>query len=88
MIPHTNSNRINLFQLFIFCLHGRRTPRALVRDADIIIMDEPTSALDTALSEQIVENLNNYLSQNETILIVVSHRPEILEICNKTIELT
>lgn len=62
--------------------------RALVRDADIIIMDEPTSALDTALSEQIVEHLNNYLSQNETILIVVSHRPEILEICNKTIELT
>lgn len=62
--------------------------RALVRDADIIIMDEPTSALDTALSEQIVENLNNYLSQNETILIVVSHRPEILKICNKTIELT
>lgn len=62
--------------------------RALVRDADIIIMDEPTSALDTALFEQIVENLNNYLSQNEAILIVVSHRPEILEICNKTIELT
>lgn len=62
--------------------------RALLRDADIIIMDEPTSALDTTLSEEIVENLNDYLNKNTAILIVVSHRSEIIKICNKTIKLT
>jgi ABC-type multidrug transport system fused ATPase/permease subunit len=46
--------------------------RALLRDPEILILDEATSALDT-VSEQLVQEAINELSQSKTSL-VIAHR--------------
>ncbi|WDV46074.1 ABC transporter ATP-binding protein [Clostridiaceae bacterium M8S5] len=61
--------------------------RALAKDFDLLILDEATSALDYGLEKEIIDKLNNYLSANNKTLITISHRPEILSICNKIINL-
>lgn len=63
--------------------------RTIMKQADILILDEATSALDELIEKNIVSNLDEYLKQNpEKIFLTVSHRPEIMRICNKIIEFT
>lgn len=57
--------------------------RALFRDTEIIILDEPTSALDKNIEKKIFENLRNI----KKTFIIVSHSNEVLEYCDKIIEL-
>ena len=61
--------------------------RMLLKDSDVIILDEPTSALDATLEEQIVNNIRLYIKQTNKIMIVISHREKILELCNKFVQL-
>jgi len=56
--------------------------RTFAKDADIIILDEPTSALDLELETTIVKNIDTFLRNSNATLFVVSHRKEILNICN------
>ncbi|WP_424017668.1 ABC transporter ATP-binding protein [Halorientalis pallida] len=46
--------------------------RALLKDADVLVMDEATSDLDTSLEENIQANLE--ASEQDRILIVIAHR--------------
>ena len=54
--------------------------RALLSNSKVIILDEPTSALDSDIESQIVKNLANL----GVTIIAVSHKNEILKICNKS----
>lgn len=61
--------------------------RSLLKDADILIFDEPTAALDTETERKAVQRLSLFLKENpEKILIAISHRAEILSVCNRRIE--
>lgn len=62
--------------------------RELIRKTDIIILDEPTSALDEETEKTLIQSIDQYLSVNDSITFIVSHKKEILKICNKVIYFT
>ena len=51
--------------------------RALVNDPEILLADEPTGALDSETSVQIMELIKEI--SNETLVIMVTHNPELAE---------
>ena len=55
--------------------------RTVYNDPDLLILDEPTSDLDFKTQDKIIENLK-LLSKNK-ITIIIAHRLNTLEICNK-----
>jgi ABC-type taurine transport system ATPase subunit len=57
--------------------------RTLLRDSDIIILDESLNALDKESEIEIINNLNTYIKKYNKTLIIVTHKPSILSICNK-----
>ncbi len=59
--------------------------RALLQDTQVLIFDEATSALDMHTEVRLIENLRNFFP-NKT-LIAVTHREEILNICDRIIEI-
>ena len=59
--------------------------RALYKKSKLIILDEATSALDTNTEKLIMDELYN-LGSNITI-IVISHRKNTLEMCDKIYEI-
>ena len=59
--------------------------RAIIQDKDIIVIDEGTSALDHDSAKSVLEILSSI--KEEKIIIVVSHRKEILEICDRVYSL-
>jgi ATP-binding cassette subfamily B protein len=59
--------------------------RAVVRDADLLVMDEPTSALDPHTQRDIFRLLKDAAAGRMTLL--VSHRPELLELADRIIVL-
>ena len=59
--------------------------RAMIRDADLIILDEPTSALDP-LAELEIFSLFNQLSKDKTSLMI-SHRLGVTRFADKIIVL-
>ena len=60
--------------------------RALVTNPTFILADEPTGALDTKTSFQIM-SLFEELNQNGTTIVLITHEPEIAELCHKTVVL-
>lgn len=60
--------------------------RALVTSPNIILLDEPTSAMDDSNEKQIKNRLNNYLSDNHT-LVLITHKISMLELVNRIIVL-
>lgn len=61
--------------------------RALVGDFDLLILDEPTSDIDEKIEKKIITFIEELLKQDDKMLIVITHRPAILEICSKVISL-
>ena len=59
--------------------------RAIVQDKKILIIDEGTSALDRDSSRNVIQILNRI--KEDKIIIVISHRKDILTICNKVYSL-
>lgn len=59
--------------------------RALYKNADLIFFDEITSALDENSERVIVSNIKSVLS--DKIVIIITHRPEILKICDKILSI-
>jgi len=59
--------------------------RALYHSENMLIFDEATSAIDTLTEEKI---FNNIFSSNKKItLLIISHNPNTLSYCNKSIEI-
>lgn len=61
--------------------------RALLDDADVLILDEPTTGIDAKMEKEIVAYLGELIAKENKMMIVVTHKPEILSICNKVVEL-
>lgn len=55
--------------------------RALLRDAPILLLDEATSALDVTTERQILRNIMEI--HPEKTVIVTTHRPSVLNICER-----
>ena len=59
--------------------------RAIYRSPDVYLFDESTSALDEENQKKIIENIK--LIKENSIVIVVSHRLEILKIADNIYEI-
>ena len=55
--------------------------RALYYDAPVLLLDEATSALDIHTEEKLLFNLKQ---MTDKTCIVVSHRKEVMDACDKT----
>ena len=60
--------------------------RALSYDPDIILADEPTGNLDGETQSEIMEIFRNLADQGKCV-ILVSHSPEVAEMCDECYEL-
>lgn len=60
--------------------------RALLRKCPVMLFDESTSALDETTEKKVVDNIIRY--SVGSILIFVTHRPNILDHCNKMLQLS
>ena len=60
--------------------------RALSYDPDIILADEPTGNLDTDTQNEIMEIFRG-MADNGKCVILVSHSPEVAEMCDERYEL-
>jgi len=58
--------------------------RALFSNREVLILDEGTSALDVATERRILENLRNL---KEKTVLLVTHRPAALEVCDRIIDM-
>ncbi|CEQ12077.1 multidrug ABC transporter ATPase and permease [[Clostridium] sordellii] len=59
--------------------------RAFLKPFDILILDEPSSSIDIDLEDNLKLDLKKLIE--EKTLIITSHRPSLLELCNKEINL-
>jgi ABC-type multidrug transport system fused ATPase/permease subunit len=59
--------------------------RALYRERGLLVMDEATSALDARTEAELVATLQSLRGQ--CTVIVVAHRPALLDACDRTVEL-
>ena len=59
--------------------------RAVYSKCPILLLDEATSALDEATERKVLENLKN---MTDKTVVIVTHRPAALEICDRIIQFT
>lgn len=57
--------------------------RLLHQDADLIILDEPTRGIDIASKVEVYEWIHALASQNKAVLMISSHLPELLGVCDR-----
>ncbi|MCL9684976.1 type I secretion system permease/ATPase [Legionella maioricensis] len=60
--------------------------RALIMNPNVLLLDEPTSSMDDNSERQIKARLNQYLT-NEHTLILITHKISMLELVNRIIVL-
>lgn len=58
--------------------------RALLGDFEMLILDEPTAEIDSKMEEKIITLLNRIID-NDKIVVLITHRPRILDICNQIV---
>ncbi len=58
--------------------------RAVFTDCPVILLDEATSALDEATEKQVLKNIRE---MTDKTVVIVTHRPAALEVCDRRIEL-
>lgn len=61
--------------------------RVLLRKSELLILDEPTSALDNETSNIITKNIVDFSKENNTGLIVISHRDDFDSYADKIVQL-
>ena len=59
--------------------------RAIFSDSPVLLLDEATSALDEATEKQLLENLH---SMTDKTVVIVTHRPAALSICDRVLRFT
>lgn len=57
--------------------------RAVYADSPILLLDEATSSLDEQTEKRVIENIRK---MTDKTVIIVTHRPAALEICNKILD--
>jgi ABC-type bacteriocin/lantibiotic exporter with double-glycine peptidase domain len=61
--------------------------RALYREAPVLILDEPSASLDAETENKIMQTIEWYNKQGNTV-IIISHSDAALKICNNIVVLT
>ena len=61
--------------------------RALMASPDLLLVDEPTAALDRKNSHDVVKLLAEETHQNGVATVLVTHDHEILEHCDRVLEM-
>jgi ABC-type multidrug transport system fused ATPase/permease subunit len=59
--------------------------RALYRDPEMLIFDEATSSVDTTTERRIMESI--YQLSGEKTILIIAHRTETLQSCDKVLEI-
>ena len=59
--------------------------RAVFSGSPILLLDEATSALDSETEERLLQNLR---SMTDKTVVIVTHRPAVLTICDRVLEFT
>ena len=59
--------------------------RAVFSESPILLLDEVTSALDMETEKRLLSNLRE---MTDRTVVIVTHRPAALEICDRVIEFT
>ncbi|MBR6384909.1 MAG: ABC transporter ATP-binding protein [Ruminococcus sp.] len=59
--------------------------RAIFSDSPVLLLDESTSALDQKSEEQLLKNLRE---MTDKTVIIITHRPAALEICDRILNFT
>ena len=59
--------------------------RAVFSESPILLLDESTSALDENTEKQVLENLRK---MTDKTVVIVTHRPAALDICDRILEFT
>ena len=62
--------------------------RAYLRAAPWLVLDEPTEGLDAATEARVLERLTARLERTGQGLILVSHRPAPLALCDRRLTVT
>lgn len=61
--------------------------RALVIEPQVIICDEPTGALDKQTGKQVMDLLQAIIKKHNTILILVTHDPDLAQLCDIVLQM-
>ena len=59
--------------------------RAVFSESPILLLDEVTSALDMETEKRLLSNLRE---MTDRTVVIVTHRPAALEICDRVVEFT
>jgi ABC-type transport system involved in cytochrome bd biosynthesis fused ATPase/permease subunit len=59
--------------------------RALLRDAPLLLLDEPTESVDPETEQALLASLPDAFAGRT--VVVVTHRPALLELCHQVIHL-
>lgn len=59
--------------------------RAIYSDSPVLLLDEATSAIDERTEQKLLENLRNLTDKT---VIIVTHRPAALKICDRVLQFT
>jgi len=60
--------------------------RASAGDFDLLILDEPTAEIDAVMEDRIVKFIDKMID-SEKMMIVITHRPRILDICTRILKI-
>lgn len=63
----------------------QRIARAIFSESPILLLDEATSALDADTEKRLLQNLR---CMTDKTVVIVTHRPAALEICDRVIDFT
>lgn len=61
--------------------------RALYKKADLLILDEATSMLNVELEQVILQRIEQLTKKNQRSVLIISHRANSFEICDKVYQL-
>ena len=59
--------------------------RAIYSQSPILLLDEATSSLDAVTEKRLLENLR---TMTDKTVVIVTHRPAALSICDRVLEFT
>jgi ribose transport system ATP-binding protein len=57
--------------------------RLLHHDVDVLVLDEPTRGIDVGAKARIYEVIDELATRGRAILLVSSHLPELLGVCDR-----